>query len=68
MALASSVFKDHKPDERMREIRAWLKSKGVPDFEPVSLFCDQLSKVRILSFTYNIVSRSSRKLSRNSNN
>lgn len=46
MVLASNMFKDHKADERVREIRAWLKTKGVLDLEPVSLFCDQLSKVR----------------------
>lgn len=31
----------------MREIKGWLKDKGVRDFEPVSLFCDQLSKETI---------------------
>ncbi|KAJ7276833.1 hypothetical protein C8J57DRAFT_1061596, partial [Mycena rebaudengoi] len=28
----------------VQEAKAWLKSKGVRDFEPVSLFCDQLTK------------------------
>jgi 5'-3' exoribonuclease 1 len=46
MALASDVFSAcRNPDEKVREIRAWLKQKGVTNFEPVSLFCDQLSKV-----------------------
>jgi len=44
MAVASEVFGDHKPEERVREIRSWLKAKGVTSLEPVSLFCDQLSK------------------------
>ena len=52
MVLASNMFKDHQPDERVREIRAWLKAKGVLDLEPVSLFCDQLSKVRTPSFSF----------------
>jgi len=28
----------------VKEVKNWLKSKGVRDFEPVSLFCDQLGK------------------------
>ncbi|ESK84121.1 5 -3 exoribonuclease [Moniliophthora roreri MCA 2997] len=32
------------PDAKVKEVKAWLKSKGVRDFEPVSLFCDQLDK------------------------
>ncbi|KXN82677.1 5'-3' exoribonuclease 1, partial [Leucoagaricus sp. SymC.cos] len=44
IALASDVFRDYKPDERVREVKGWLKAKGVSNFEPVSLFCDQLSK------------------------
>ncbi|KAJ3572931.1 hypothetical protein NP233_g2767 [Leucocoprinus birnbaumii] len=45
MAKASDVFRDHNSGERVREVRSWLKAKGVSSFEPVSLFCDQLSKV-----------------------
>ena len=45
MAQAVDVFSGGDPGARVREIKAWLKAKGVPDFEPVSLFCDQLSKV-----------------------
>lgn len=52
MALASDVFSESsKPDERVREIKAWLKQKGVTNLEPVSLFCDQLSKVCACSFS-----------------
>ncbi|XP_006459675.1 hypothetical protein AGABI2DRAFT_184268 [Agaricus bisporus var. bisporus H97] len=49
MALASDVFSESsKPDERVREIKAWLKQKGVTNLEPVSLFCDQLSKETVV--------------------
>lgn len=44
MARASDIFPGPDPDSRIREIKAWLKTKGVRDFEPVSLFCDQLGK------------------------
>ncbi|KAF5326675.1 hypothetical protein D9619_004005 [Psilocybe cf. subviscida] len=44
MAKASEVFSGDNPDAKVREIKAWLKLKGVRDFEPVSLFCDQLTK------------------------
>ncbi|KAK7466207.1 exonuclease II Exo2 [Stygiomarasmius scandens] len=44
MATAADIFSGSDPDGRVREIKSWLKSKGVRDFEPVSLFCDQLSK------------------------
>ncbi|KAF9562573.1 hypothetical protein CPC08DRAFT_633933 [Agrocybe pediades] len=44
MAKASDVFKVRDPDGKVKEVKAWLKSKGVRDFEPVSLFCDQLTK------------------------
>jgi hypothetical protein len=47
MAKASEVFPDSDSDAKVREIKQWLKTKGVRDFEPVSLFCDQLTKVRI---------------------
>jgi len=32
-------------EARVKDVKNWLKSKGVRDFEPVSLYCDQLSKV-----------------------
>ncbi|KAF8195285.1 XRN 5'-3' exonuclease N-terminus-domain-containing protein [Mycena galopus ATCC 62051] len=44
MAKASDILRVADPDARVREAKAWLKSKGVRDFEPVSLFCDQLTK------------------------
>ncbi|KIJ95022.1 hypothetical protein K443DRAFT_109499 [Laccaria amethystina LaAM-08-1] len=44
MARASDVLSGPDPDGDVRVIKAWLKSKGVRDFEPVSLFCDQLGK------------------------
>ncbi|KAG5645098.1 hypothetical protein DXG03_006912 [Asterophora parasitica] len=43
MAKAADIF-GADSDARVREIKGWLKSKGVRDFEPVSLFCDQLTK------------------------
>lgn len=45
MALASGIFPDADADKRVKEVKAWLKSQGVSDFEPVSLLSDQLSKV-----------------------
>jgi 5'-3' exoribonuclease 1 len=44
MAKASETFSGDNPDSKVREIKTWLKLKGVRDFEPVSLFCDQLTK------------------------
>ncbi|KIJ60330.1 hypothetical protein HYDPIDRAFT_98795 [Hydnomerulius pinastri MD-312] len=43
MARASDIFSDN-PDAHIKEVKSWLKSKGVRDFEPVSLFSDQLTK------------------------
>ncbi|KAL4065011.1 exoribonuclease 1 [Scleroderma yunnanense] len=43
MPRAYNIF-DENADDRVREVKAWLKSKGVRDFEPVSLFSDQLTK------------------------
>jgi Exoribonuclease 1 Domain-3 len=46
MAKASTVFpSEDDPCAKAKEIRAWLATKGVRDFEPVSLLCDQLEKV-----------------------
>ncbi|KAK7056414.1 exonuclease II Exo2 [Paramarasmius palmivorus] len=46
MVRADMFFgKAENPDAKVKEVKAWLKSKGVRDFEPVSLFCDQLDKV-----------------------
>ncbi|KAA1477178.1 hypothetical protein DENSPDRAFT_786203 [Dentipellis sp. KUC8613] len=44
MAKASDVFSADGADARAKEVRSWLATKGVRDFEPVSLFCDQLKK------------------------
>ncbi|KAF7374113.1 5'-3' exoribonuclease 1 [Mycena sanguinolenta] len=44
IAKASDILRVPDPDARVREAKAWLKSKGVRDFEPVSLSCDQLNK------------------------
>ncbi|KAF8910440.1 XRN 5'-3' exonuclease N-terminus-domain-containing protein [Gymnopilus junonius] len=41
---AAEVFPGPDPDGRVKEVKSWLKSRGVRDFEPVSLFCDQLTK------------------------
>ncbi|KAI0833606.1 exonuclease II [Trametes gibbosa] len=48
MAKTSDVFSDApNPDAKAKEVRTWLNSKGVRDFEPVSLFCDQLGKTTV---------------------
>ncbi|KAF9220420.1 hypothetical protein BS17DRAFT_344744 [Gyrodon lividus] len=44
MARASDIFGEEDADARVREVKSWLNSKGVRDFEPVSLFADQLTK------------------------
>ncbi|KAL4244297.1 5'-3' exoribonuclease 1 [Abortiporus biennis] len=45
MARASEVFRNvNDPDKKVKEVKAWLASKGVRALEPVSLFCDQLRK------------------------
>jgi 5'-3' exoribonuclease 1 len=44
MASATDMF-SQDGDKKVKEVRAWLKSKGVSDFEPVSLLSDQLPKV-----------------------
>ncbi|KAK0205111.1 exonuclease II [Desarmillaria ectypa] len=44
MAKALEALPGPDSDGRVREIKAWLKTQGVRDFEPVSLFCDQLTK------------------------
>jgi 5'-3' exoribonuclease 1 len=46
MTKASTIFpSEDDPGAKAKEIRAWLVAKGVRDFEPVSLLCDQLDKV-----------------------
>ncbi|KAI0707261.1 exonuclease II [Earliella scabrosa] len=45
MVKATDIFRDEaNADAKVKEIKAWLNSKGVRDFEPVTLFCDQLGK------------------------
>ncbi|KAH9944834.1 exonuclease II [Amylocystis lapponica] len=44
MARSSDVFSGPDADTRVKEARSWLQGRGVRDFEPVSLFCDQLKK------------------------
>ncbi|KAL6301387.1 exonuclease II [Sparassis latifolia] len=44
MAKASDVFPGPNADAKLKEVRSWLYTKGIRDFEPVSLFCDQLKK------------------------
>lgn len=46
MTRASDMFPNAAdPNAKAKEVRSWLATKGVRDFEPVSLFCDQLKKV-----------------------
>lgn len=45
MLRASDAFRQGNPDAKVKEIKAWLASKGVRDFEPVPLSADQLKKV-----------------------
>lgn len=44
MARATDIFDGHA-DAKVKEVKSWLKSKGVRDLEPVSLFSDYLAKV-----------------------
>lgn len=44
MLKSSDVFSSSDADAKVKEVRSWLTSKGIRDFEPVSLFCDQLKK------------------------
>ena len=49
MVKSSEVFKTaENPDIQVKEVKSWLGSKGVRNFEPVSLFCDQLKKVSVI--------------------
>ncbi|KZV63884.1 hypothetical protein PENSPDRAFT_589169 [Peniophora sp. CONT] len=43
MARATDIFPE-EAGAKAKEVRSWLNTKGVRDFEPVSLFCDQLKK------------------------
>ncbi|KAF8805386.1 hypothetical protein BYT27DRAFT_6674914 [Phlegmacium glaucopus] len=44
MMTAADALPGPDPDGQVKEIKSWLKSKGVRDFEAVSLYCDQLTK------------------------
>jgi 5'-3' exoribonuclease 1 len=48
MVKASEILRGPDYDGRLKEVKAWLKSKGIRDLEPVSLYCDVLSKVIVL--------------------
>jgi hypothetical protein len=43
MTRATDIFAENA-DARVKEVKSWLKSRGVREFEPVSLFSDQLTK------------------------
>lgn len=45
---ASDLFPNADAEAQVKAAKEWLGSKGVRDFEPVSLFSDQLEKVGIL--------------------
>jgi hypothetical protein len=45
MLRGADIFHGPGSDSKVLEIKAWLKTKGVYDFEHVSLFSDQLTKV-----------------------
>jgi len=55
MLRASDIFPGENGDAKVKEIKAWLNTQGVRDFEPVSLFCEQLKKVSNWIFTYCII-------------
>ncbi|KAF8318373.1 hypothetical protein DL93DRAFT_2054516 [Clavulina sp. PMI_390] len=44
MLRSSEIFREGNADAKVKEIKAWLASKGVKDFEPVPLATDQLKK------------------------
>lgn len=47
MVSASTLFPGKDADAQVKEIRSWLNARGVRDFEPVSLYCDQLKTVNV---------------------
>ena len=49
MVLASKLLHSRDGDAQVKEIRTWLNAQGVRDFEPVSLYCDQLKTVILRS-------------------
>jgi hypothetical protein len=42
---ASDLFPGGDTDNQVKAAKEWLSSKGVREFEPVSLFSEQLEKV-----------------------
>lgn len=54
MARDTDIFDSHA-DARVKEVKSWLKLKGVRDLEPVSLFSDSLAKVYQNHHSYRIV-------------
>jgi len=44
MPMASQIFPEGDGDARLKEVKSWLASKGVRNFEPVPLFTDKLTK------------------------
>ncbi|KAJ9125140.1 hypothetical protein QFC22_000094 [Naganishia vaughanmartiniae] len=58
---SEEIFPDEiRPDQKIKEVRAWLKTQGVLDLEPVTLFAEQLEKstVEVLEKTADDFSRS----------
>lgn len=45
LTFAEDFFDRSVVDERMKELLAWIKEKGVRDFEKVPLYSEQLEKV-----------------------
>lgn len=53
MAKSTDVFRNEEnADAKVKEVKTWLGTKGVRNFEPVSLFCDQLKKVCLISTSF----------------
>ncbi|QRV74976.1 5'-3' exoribonuclease [Ceratobasidium sp. AG-Ba] len=49
---ASDLFPNDDPETKVKEAKEWLASKGVRDFEPVSLFSDQLEKQNVANIEH----------------
>jgi len=54
MARASDVF-NADADAKVKEVKSWLKSKGIQGLELVSVFSDHLAKVYKFSFIFSVV-------------
>lgn len=52
MTHAYDFFPRETAAERMKELTAWIKEKGVRDFEKVPLFSEQLDKVRLSRYAW----------------